>query len=125
MSKTYYNRSHEYVRVEDDVAIVGITNYAQSQLGDIVFVELPEDGREMEQGAEAAVVESVKAASEVYAPITGATVASNEDLADNPALANEDPEGDGWFFKMSIADADELNELMDAAAYEAFVKEES
>jgi glycine cleavage system H protein len=125
MSTTYYSRSHEYVRVEEGLATVGITTYAQSQLGDIVFVELPEGGRGFKRGDEAAVVESVKAASEVYTPITGETTISNESLIDNPALANEDPEGEGWFFKMSLDNQDELKDLMDAATYEQFVKETS
>lgn len=123
MTKTYYSQSHEYVSVEDSVATIGITHYAQSQLGDIVFVELPETGRGFKQGDEAAVVESVKAASEVYTPIAGETTEMNEDLAANPALANEDPEGAGWFFKQTITNEDELTKLMDRAQYDAFVKE--
>lgn len=123
MTKTYYSQSHEYVSVENGVATIGITHYAQSQLGDIVFVELPETGRGFKQGDEAAVVESVKAASEVYTPIAGETTEMNEDLAANPALANEDPEGAGWFFKQTITNEDELTKLMDRAQYDAFVKE--
>ena len=123
MTKTYYSQSHEYVSVEDGVATIGITHYAQSQLGDIVFVELPETGRGFKQGDEAAVVESVKAASEVYTPIAGETTEMNEDLAANPALANEDLEGAGWFFKQTITNEDELTKLMDRAQYDAFVKE--
>ena len=123
MTKTYYSQSHEYVSVEDGVATIGITHYAQSQLGDIVFVELPETGRGFKQGDEAAVVESVKAASEVHTPIAGETTEMNEDLAANPALANEDPEGAGWFFKQTITNEDELTKLMDRAQYDAFVKE--
>ena len=123
MTKTYYSQSHEYVSVEDGVATIGITHYAQSQLGDIVFVELPETGRGFKQGDEAAVVESVKAASEVYTPIAGETTEMKEDLAANPALANEDPEGAGWFFKQTITNEDELTKLMDRAQYDAFVKE--
>ena len=125
MTKTYYSQSHEYVRVEDGVATVGISDHAQGQLGDIVFVELPESGRSFTKGDEAAVVESVKAASEVYAPLAGETTEANEALMDNPALANEDPEGAGWFFKMSIGDESELGSLMSADDYSAFVKENS
>ncbi len=123
MSKTYYSNSHEYVRVEDGVATVGITSFAQSQLGDIVFVEIPETGTALNKGDEAAVVESVKAASELYAPLSGELTAANDALVANPALANEDPEGEGWFFKLSIKDEGDLAELMDQSQYEAFVKE--
>jgi glycine cleavage system H protein len=125
MSTTYYSQSHEYVKVADGIATVGITVYAQSQLGDIVFVELPETRRGFKRGDEAAVVESVKAASEVYAPLTGETTEANESLIDNPALANEDPEGDGWFFRMSLDNEGELKDLMDAETYQKFVKETS
>jgi glycine cleavage system H protein len=123
MTKTYYSPSHEYISVEDGVATVGITTYAQSQLGDIVFVELPETGRGFKRGDEAAVVESVKAASEVYTPVTGETTEMNEELAANPGLANDDPEGAGWFFKQTVIQEDELAKLMDRAQYDAFVKE--
>lgn len=125
MTKTYYSQSHEYVRVEDGTATIGISDHAQSQLGDIVFVELPESGRSFSKGDEAAVVESVKAASEVYSPIAGETTESNEALMDNPALANEDPEGEGWFFKIKISDEGELGALMSPEDYAAFVKENS
>lgn len=118
---TYYTKDHEYLRVEGDTATVGITDYAQSQLGDVVFVELPAVGKSFKQGAEAAVVESVKAASDVYAPVSGEVVAVNEKLPDNPATINEDPEGAGWFMKIRLADRGELDKLMDEAAYKAMV----
>lgn len=116
-----YTKEHEWVRVEDDVATIGITNYAQEQLGDVVFVELPEIDAEVEAGNEFAVVESVKAASEVYSPVGGTVVEVNEDLAAKPGLVNEDAEGEGWFVKIKLADPDELDELMDARAYKAYV----
>jgi glycine cleavage system H protein len=117
----YYTDEHEWIDVDGDVAMVGITDYAQEQLGDIVFVELPNGGTKLEKGDDAAVVESVKAASDVYAPISGKVLESNEDLEEDPALVNTDPEGDGWFFRMTIGDASELEGLMDDAAYKAFV----
>lgn len=123
MTKTYYSTSHEYVRVEDGVATIGITSFAQGQLGDIVFVEIPEAGTALNKGDEAAVVESVKAASEVYAPLSGELTAANDALVANPALANEDPEGEGWFLKLRIKDEADLSQLMDQSQYEAFVKE--
>jgi glycine cleavage system H protein len=120
---TRFTRDHEWIRPEDGpVAAVGITDYAQSQLGDIVFVELPEPGKELAKGDEAAVVESVKAAAEVYAPIGGEVVAVNELLVDDPALANTSPTDRGWFIKLRIADASELDGLMDEDAYAAFVE---
>lgn len=119
---TYYSKDHEWIAVDGDVATVGITSYAQEQLGDVVFVELPEAGKTLSQGDEAAVVESVKAASEVYAPIDGEIVEANDALADEPAKVNEDPEGAAWFLKMKIGNADQLSELMDEAAYKAFVE---
>ena len=118
-----FSEEHEWVLVEGDTATVGITDFAQQQLGDVVFVELPEVGDEVEKGGDAGVVESVKAASEIYAPITGEFVAANEELEAEPSLANTDPEGKGWFFKMKIADASELDDLMDADAYKAFTEE--
>ncbi|MFC0283859.1 glycine cleavage system protein GcvH [Camelimonas abortus] len=121
MAATRYTRDHEYIRMEGDVGVVGITGYAQEQLGDIVFVELPETGRALRQGDEAAVVESVKAASEVYAPVSGEVVAVNSDLEGEPAAVNEDPLGRGWFFRMRVADPAELDGLMDEAAYDAYV----
>lgn len=119
---TYYSKDHEWISVEGDVATVGITNYAQEQLGDVVFVELPEAGKELEQGDEAAVVESVKAASEVYAPLDGEVVEANEVLAEEPAKVNEDPEGAAWFMKQKVSNPDQLSELMDKAAYAAYVE---
>lgn len=116
----YYSKEHEWVRVEGDVGTVGITEFAQGQLGDIVFVEVPEAGRAVEQGGDAAVVESVKAASDVYAPLSGEVVEGNAALADAPDLVNSDPEGEGWFFKMTLSDPSQLDALMDNAAYQAF-----
>ncbi|MEO0591101.1 MAG: glycine cleavage system protein GcvH [Pseudomonadota bacterium] len=117
----YFTDEHEWIDVEDDSATVGITDYAQEQLGDIVFVELPEVGTALDKGGDAAVVESVKAASDVYAPITGEVTEGNTMLEDEPALVNSSPEEDGWFFRMSIADASELEGLMDEAGYKEFV----
>lgn len=117
----YFTEEHEWVEVDGDVATVGITEYAQSQLGDVVFVEVPEEGRELTKGDEAAVVESVKAASDVYTPASGTVVEGNADLEASPALVNEDPEGDGWFFRLTLADPSELEGLMDADKYAAFV----
>lgn len=122
MSVVKYTKDHEWVAVDGDVGTVGITDYAQSQLGDVVFVELPEEGRSLERGGEAAVVESVKAASEVYAPVTGTVVEANEALAAEPALVNGEPETGGWFFKVKLADPAELDGLMDADAYKAYVE---
>ena len=121
MSETRYTKDHEYIRVEGDVGIVGITDFAQSQLGDVVFVELPQAGKIVAKGAEAAVVESVKAASEVYAPVSGEVIDVNGDIEGAPGLVNEDPAGKGWFLKMKITNKAELSELMDEAAYKAFV----
>lgn len=115
-----YTEDHEWLLIEDKIVTVGITEYAQNALGDIVFVEVPEAGTEYDQGDDAAVVESVKAASEIYAPITGEVTESNPALADAPALVNSSPEGDGWFFKMTIGDADELEKLMSEAEYKDF-----
>ena len=117
----YFTDEHEWIDVEGDTATVGITDYAQEQLGDIVFVETPEVGSMVDKGGDAAVVESVKAASDVYAPITGEVVEGNPALEEDPALVNTSPEEDGWFFKMTIGDKAELEGLMDAKAYEAFV----
>ncbi len=125
MSEVKYSEDHEWVRIEGDVGTVGITTFAKEQLGDVVFVEVPEVGTSVEKGGEVAVVESVKAASELYAPIDGEVVESNEGLADDPAPVNDDPEGEGWFFKLKIADAGQLGELMDEAAYKAFVESQS
>lgn len=117
----YFTEEHEWIDVDGDIATVGITDFAQSQLGDIVFVEVPEPGRALAKGGEAAVVESVKAASDVYAPVSGSVTEGNAALADNPALVNEDPEGAGWFFRLTLAGTGELAGLMDAAAYRDFV----
>ena len=122
MAETRYTKDHEYVRLDGDVATVGITDYAQSQLGDVVFVELPQSGAALDQGAQAAVVESVKAASEVYAPVSGEVVEVNGDLESAPATVNEDPAGKGWFLKMRISNKAELDGLMDEAAYQDFLK---
>jgi glycine cleavage system H protein len=119
---TRYTKSHEYIRVEGGTGVVGITDYAQSQLGDVVFVELPPIGQSLSKGAEAATVESVKAASEVNAPVSGEVVDVNSALADSPGLVNEDPSGKGWFLKISLSDAAELDSLMDEDAYRAFLK---
>ena len=117
----YFTDEHEWIEVDGDIATVGITDYAQGQLGDIVFVELPEVGAMIEQGKDAAVVESVKAASDVYAPITGEITEVNPALEEDPALVNSAPEDAGWFFKMTIADPGELDALMDEDSYKAFV----
>jgi glycine cleavage system H protein len=122
MSTTRYTKDHEYVRVEGDTGIVGITDYAQSQLGDVVYVELPAVGKAVEKGGEAAVVESVKAASEVYAPVSGEVVEVNGDLEAAPATINEDPAGKGWFIKIKLKDAGELDALMSQEDYDAYVK---
>ncbi|MGH6830460.1 MAG: glycine cleavage system protein GcvH, partial [Methylocella sp.] len=119
---TRYTKSHEYVRVEGGMGVVGITDYAQSQLGDVVFVELPPIGQSLSKGAEAATVESVKAASEVNAPVSGTVVDVNSALTDSPGLVNEDPTGKGWFLKITLTDVTELDRLMDEEAYRAFVK---
>lgn len=116
----YFTDEHEWIEVDGDSATVGITAYAQEQLGDIVFVELPEVGTMVGKGKDAAVVESVKAASDVYAPISGEVTGVNDALGEDPALVNTSPEEDGWFFKLTIADKGELDGLMDAAAYQAF-----
>jgi len=116
----YFTKEHEWIRVEGDIATVGITDFAQAQLGDVVFVEVPEAGRQVSKGNEAAVVESVKAASDVYAPVSGDVVEGNQALVDDPALVNSDPEGEGWFFKLRLSDQGELEGLMDADAYKAF-----
>ena len=116
----YYTREHEWIRVEGDQATVGITDFAQGQLGDVVFVELPEAGRQVSKGGDAAVVESVKAASDVYSPVTGEVTEANQALSDDPSLANTDPEGEGWFFQLRLSDPGELEGLMDADAYKSF-----
>ena len=119
----YFTRDHEWISVDGDVATVGITDYAQGQLGDIVFVEVPSAGTKVAKGKEAAVVESVKAASDVYAPVSGEVTEGNEALESDPALVNTAPESDGWFFKLTLSDTSELDGLMDAEAYKSFVAE--
>ncbi len=123
MALERFTKDHEYVRVEDGVATIGVTVHAQEQLGDIVFVELPEVGRKVSAGEAVAVVESVKAASDVFAPLDGEVVETNEDLVGNPALVNEDAEGKAWFFKIKLADANAARALLDRVAYDAFVAE--
>ena len=122
MSEMRFTDQHEWVQLDGDEATIGITRHAAEQLGDVVFVELPAAGRKVGAGAEAAVVESVKAASEVYAPVGGEVIAANEALVAEPAKVNEDPEGAGWFFKLKLSDKAEFAKLMDAAAYQEFVK---
>ena len=124
MSTIRFTRDHEWIRLDGDVAVVGITDYAQSQLGDVVYVELPEIGRRVEQGKEAAVVESVTAASEVYAPVSGEVVEVNDALAGDPAKVNADAMGEGWFLKLRLADPKELDGLLDEGAYRKFVEEQ-
>jgi glycine cleavage system H protein len=117
----YFTDEHEWIDVDGDIATVGITDYAQSQLGDIVFADVPAIGDTLVKGGDAAVVESVKAASDVYAPVSGEVVEGNDALGADPALVNTDPEGEGWFFKMRLSDTAELDGLMNATAYKAFV----
>ncbi|NJM51509.1 MAG: glycine cleavage system protein GcvH [Sphingomonadales bacterium] len=117
----YFTEEHEWIDVDGDVATVGITDYAQEQLGDIVFAEVPASGTQLKKGGDAAVVESVKAASDVYAPVSGEVLEGNDALEGDPALVNSDPEGEGWFFKLTLSDPSELEGLMNAAAYKAFV----
>jgi glycine cleavage system H protein len=116
-----YSKDHEYIRVEGDIGTVGITHHAQEQLGDVVFVEVPEVGKKVKAGDQAAVVESVKAASEIYAPVSGEIIAANADLAADPAMVNQDPMGKAWFMKIKLADKSELDKLMDKAAYDKFL----
>lgn len=118
----YFTKEHEWIRVEGDTATVGISNHAQEALGDIVFAEVPEAGRRLSKGQDAAVVESVKAASDVYAPVSGEVVEGNRAVADDPALVNSDPEGDGWFFKIKLDNPGELDGLMDEGAYRDWIK---
>jgi glycine cleavage system H protein len=122
MSEIKFSEDHEWVLIDGGVGTIGITDYAQEQLGDVVFIELPEVGKTLAKGDEAAVVESVKAASELYAPVTGEVTEANDALAEDPAQVNSDPLGGGWFFKMSIAEPSELDALMDEAAYKAYVE---
>lgn len=118
----HFTKEHEWIRVEGDTATVGITDHAQGQLGDIVFAEAPEAGRTLDKGGEAAVVESVKAASDVYAPASGEVLEANPAIADDPSVINSDPEGEGWFFKLRLANPSELDGLMDESAYRAWVE---
>jgi glycine cleavage system H protein len=122
MAGEHFTNDHEYVRVEGDEGVVGISDYAQDQLGDVVFVELPETGKSFKRGDQVAVVESVKAASEIYMPVDGEVIAVNSDLEGEPATVNSDPAGAGWFFRIRIADKAQLAELMDEAAYSEFLK---
>lgn len=122
MADIRYSKDHEWVRLDGDTATIGITDYAQNQLGDVVYVELPQIGRKVEQGGEAAVVESVKAASEVYAPVSGEVVAVNEVLSGEPGRVNADAMGEGWFFKLRLGDPKQLDGLMDDAAYKSYVE---
>ena len=117
----YFTDEHEWIDVDGQTATVGITDHAQGQLGDIVFVETPDEGRQVGKGDEAAVVESVKAASDVYSPVSGTVIEGNAALADTPELVNEDPEGEGWFFKLTLSDPGEVESLMDEAKYADFV----
>ena len=117
----YFTEDHEWIQVDGDTGTVGISDYAQGQLGDIVFVEVPDEGKDLAKGDDAAVVESVKAASDVYSPVSGSVIEGNPALADEPGLVNTDPEGEGWFFKITLSDPSELEALMDETAYAAFV----
>lgn len=125
MSNILFTEDHEWISVDGDVATIGITDHAQEQLGDVVFVDLPDVGKQVAKGDEAAVVESVKAASEVYAPLTGEIVETNGDLEDEPTKVNDDAEGSAWFIKIKLSDTSQLEGLMDAAAYKAFVEANS
>jgi glycine cleavage system H protein len=122
MPMRYFSKDHEWVEVDGDTATVGITDYAQSQLGDIVFIELPEPGTAVRAGGDVAVVESVKAASDVYAPLSGTITAANQALAEDPSIVNSDAEGEGWFFRLTLSDPGELAALMDADAYDALIQ---
>ena len=119
---TYFTREHEWVKVNGDTATVGITDHAQEALGDIVFTEVPEPGKQLAKGQEAAVVESVKAASDVYSPVTGEVIEGNQSVVDDSSLVNSDPEGEGWFFKVKLADPSELDGLMGEDDYRAWVQ---
>ena len=117
----YFTKEHEWISVDGDTATVGISDHAQEALGDIVFAEVPDAGRQVIKGQEAAVVESVKAASDVYAPVSGEVIESNPAIADDPSVVNRDPEGEGWFFKLKLSNPGELDGLMDEAAYQEFL----
>lgn len=122
MSKILFSDDHEYVRIEGNVCTIGISSYAQEQLGDVVFVELPKVGSKIAKGAQAGVVESVKSASEVYSPLTGEVVEVNSEIVSNPALVNQDPQGKGWFFKVKIGNDNELGNLKDQGAYDKYTQ---
>ncbi len=122
---TKFTKEHEWIRMDGEVGVVGVTAYAAEQLGDVVFVDLPELGASVDQNGEIAVVESVKAASDIYAPVSGEVVETNGALADAPEKVNDDPEGEAWFFKLKLSDPSQLEGLMDKAAYQAFVKEQA
>ncbi len=122
MSEVRYTDQHEWIRLDGDIATIGITKFAAEQLGDVVYVELPASGKKVTAGGEAAVVESVKAASEVYAPVGGEVAGANEALAGDPSKVNADPEGEGWFFKLKLADTEEFSKRTDQAAYAEFLK---
>jgi glycine cleavage system H protein len=124
MSDVKFTEDHEWISIDGDVATVGITDFAQEQLGDVVFVDLPDAGTAVEKGGEVAVVESVKAASDIYAPVTGEVTEINADLEDEPTKVNQDAQGSGWFMKIKMSDASELDNLMDEAAYKAFAETE-
>jgi glycine cleavage system H protein len=118
----YFTKEHEWIRVEGDTATVGISDHAQEQLGDIVFAEVPEAGKRLSKGQEAAVVESVKAASDVYSPVSGEVIEGNSKVADDPSIVNSDPEGEGWFFKLKLENPGEIDGLMDEASYRDWIK---
>jgi glycine cleavage system H protein len=120
----YYSRDHEWIDVEGDSGTVGITDFAQNQLGDVVFVEVPDAGKVLRQGDEAAVVESVKAASDVYSPVSGTVTEGNQAVVDDPSLVNTSPQGEGWFFKLTLSDNNQLNDLMSADQYQAFLDDQ-
>jgi glycine cleavage system H protein len=123
MTSLKYSKDHEWIRVDGDTGTIGISQYAQEQLGDVVFVELPDKGKALTKGAEAAVVESVKAASEVYAPVSGTVSDINASLSDDPSKVNGDPTGEGWFFKLTLSQPAEIDDLMDEAAYQGYLKD--
>jgi len=123
MTEKKYSKKHEWVELSGDIATIGITKHATEQLGDIVFTEVPDQGKVLDAGGEAAVVESVKAASDVYSPISGEVTESNDAIVGDPSLVNQDPEGNGWFFKLKVSNADQINELMSKEDYDKFVTE--
>ncbi|MDB3873229.1 glycine cleavage system protein GcvH [Pelagibacteraceae bacterium] len=123
MADKKYSKKHEWVELDGDIATIGITKHATEQLGDIVFTEVPDAGKAFEAGGEAAVVESVKAASDVYSPISGEVTENNQAIVSDPSLVNQDPEGNGWFFKVKVANADQINELMTKDEYDKFLTE--